>query len=89
MRPSAVQRLTVAETADRYAEMVRAKTSTGALTPRTAEVYVRDVMTFADLAGGERVLDDLSGQDVDAVLLAFARKPDARRRASGTGSSGT
>ncbi|MFI0408929.1 tyrosine-type recombinase/integrase [Actinomadura sp. 3N508] len=85
MRPSAVQRLTVAETADRYAEMVRAKTSTGALTPRTAEVYVRDVLTFADLAGGERVLDDLTGQDVDAVLLAFARKPDARRRAGAAG----
>ncbi|MFI0369668.1 tyrosine-type recombinase/integrase [Actinomadura sp. 1N219] len=90
MRPSAVQRLSVAETTDRYAEMVRAKTSTGALTPRTAEVYVRDVLTFADLAGGERVLDDLTGQDVDAVLLAFARKPDARRRpgAAGAGAAG-
>ncbi|TYC16612.1 tyrosine-type recombinase/integrase [Actinomadura syzygii] len=81
MRPSEIQRLTVAETADRYAEMVRAKTSTGALTPRTAEVYVRDVLTFAELAGGARVLDDLGGQDVDEVLLAFARKPDGRRRA--------
>ncbi|WP_233526114.1 tyrosine-type recombinase/integrase [Actinomadura spongiicola] len=73
--------MTVAESADRYAEMVRAKTSTGALTPRTAEVYVRDVLTFAELAGGGRVLDDLTGQDVDEVLLAFARKPDGRRRA--------
>ncbi|WUI03273.1 tyrosine-type recombinase/integrase [Spirillospora sp. NBC_00431] len=83
-----MERLTVAETADRYAEMVRAKTSTGALTPRTAEVYVRDVLTFADLAGGDRVLDDLTGQDVDAVLLAFARKPDARRRPR-TGAAGS
>lgn len=81
VRPSDVQRVTVAESADRYAEMVRAKTSTGALTPRTAEVYVRDVLTFVELAGGGRVLDDLTGQDVDEVLLAFARKPDGRRRA--------
>jgi site-specific recombinase XerD len=81
--------VSVAEAADGYAEMVRAKTATGALTPRTAEVYVRDVLTFAELAGGDRVLDDLAGRDVDEVLLAFARKPDARRRpgsATGGGS---
>ncbi|TDC42009.1 integrase, partial [Actinomadura sp. KC345] len=69
MRPSDVQRLTVAESVDRYAGMVRAKASTGALTPKTAEVYVRDVVTFAALAGAERVLDDLTGEDVDEVLL--------------------
>ncbi|WP_242894948.1 tyrosine-type recombinase/integrase [Actinomadura litoris] len=79
MRPSDVQRLTVAETADRYVEMVRAKRSTGALAAGTAEVYARDVVTFAALAGPERVLDDLTGEDVDAVLLRFARKPDGRR----------
>lgn len=69
----------MAETVDRYAEMVRAKTSTGALAPGTAEVYARDVHTFAGLAGPERVLDDLTGEDVDEVLLRFARKPDGRR----------
>ncbi|TDC58895.1 integrase [Actinomadura sp. GC306] len=82
MRPSDVQRLTVAECVDRYAGMVRAKTSTGALSPKTAEVYVRDVVTFAALAGADRVLDDLTGEDVDEALLGFARKPDGRRRAA-------
>lgn len=72
--------MTVAEAVDRYAEMVRAKTSTGALAPATAEVYARDVVTFAELAGADRVLDDLTGEDVDEVLLGFARKPDGRRR---------
>ncbi|MFB4320545.1 tyrosine-type recombinase/integrase [Actinomadura sp. 21ATH] len=81
MRPTDVQRLTVQETADRYTEMVRAKSATGALAPGTAEVYARDVLTFAELAGPELVLDDLSGADVDEVLLRFARKPDGRRRA--------
>ncbi|NEA26132.1 tyrosine-type recombinase/integrase [Actinomadura bangladeshensis] len=80
MRPSDVQRLTVAECVDRYGEMVRAKTSTGALAPASAEVYARDVVTFAALAGADRVLDDLTGEDVDEVLLRFARKPDERRR---------
>ncbi|GAA4602038.1 tyrosine recombinase XerC [Actinoallomurus liliacearum] len=69
------------EAADRYAEMVRAKTVTGALAASTAEIYTRDVHTFAVLAGGERVLDDLTGEDVDEVLLRFARKPDGRRKA--------
>ena len=77
----------MAECVDRYAEMVRAKTSTGALAPGTAEVYVRDVMTFAELAGADRVLDDLTGEDVDEVLLGFARKPDGRRR-RGSGRAG-
>ncbi|MFD0850971.1 hypothetical protein ACFQ07_01930, partial [Actinomadura adrarensis] len=80
VRPSDVQRLTVGETVDRYAEMVRAKTATGALAPGTAEVYTRDVHTFAELAGRERVLDDLDGADVDEVMLRFAHKPDGRRR---------
>ncbi|MDF5756697.1 tyrosine-type recombinase/integrase [Spongiactinospora sp. TRM90649] len=79
MRPAALNRLTVQEAGDRYVELVRARTLTGGLSPATAEVYARDVATFADLAGGGRVLDDLDGADVDAVLLAFARKPDGRR----------
>lgn len=79
MRPAEVHRVTVAEAADRYIDMVRAKTLTGALAPGTAEVYTRDVHTFTHLAGGERVLDDLTGEDVDDVLLRFARKPDGRR----------
>ncbi|WP_283136069.1 tyrosine-type recombinase/integrase [Rhizohabitans arisaemae] len=80
MRPVQLNRITVQEAADRYLELVRAKTTTGALSPATAEVYSRDVLTFALIAGPERVLDDLDGPDVDAALLAFGRKPDGRRR---------
>lgn len=73
------------ESADRYLDLVRARTVTGALSPATAEVYSRDVATFAELAGAGLVLDDLTGADVDAVLLAFARKPDGRRVTPGGG----
>src|SRR4051812_14721472 len=79
MRPADLNRVTVQESADRYVELVRAKTLTGALSMATAEVYARDVATFVALAGEETVLDDLTGEDVDAILLAFARKPDGRR----------
>ncbi len=85
MLPVQVNRLTVQEAGDRYVELVRAKTVTGALSPATAEVYARDVATFVRLAGPDRVLDDLTGEDVDAVLLAFARKPDERRKGDGRG----
>lgn len=86
MRPADLERVTVQEAVDRYVELVRARCLTGALSPATVEVYARDVATFARLAGPDRVLDDLDGSDVDAVLLAFARKPDERR--SGTAGSG-
>ncbi|MEV0584640.1 tyrosine-type recombinase/integrase [Nonomuraea sp. NPDC050310] len=85
MRPAELDRLTVAEAADRYVELVRARTLTGGLSASTAEVYARDVATLVELAGEGRVLDDLTGEDVDAILLAFARKPDGRRREPGSG----
>ncbi|WP_246649883.1 tyrosine-type recombinase/integrase [Nonomuraea coxensis] len=75
------------EAADRYVELVRARTVTGGLSASTAEVYARDVATLVELAGADRVLDDLTGEDVDAVLLAFARKPDGRSPA-GSGGGG-
>jgi site-specific recombinase XerD len=83
MRPAKLKRLTVEESADRYVELIRAKTVTGALSPATAELYARDVATFVGLAGADGVLDDLTGEDVDAVLLRFARKPDGRRSSPG------
>ncbi|MEV0387981.1 tyrosine-type recombinase/integrase [Nonomuraea sp. NPDC050643] len=88
MRPAELDRLTVAEAADRYVELVRARTLTGALSRSTAEVYARDVATLVELAGERVVLDDLSGEDVDAILLAFARKPDGRTAAGRSGAGG-
>jgi site-specific recombinase XerD len=85
VRPVKINRLTVQQAADRYVELVRARTVTGALSPATAEVYARDVATLVTLAGPERILDDLTGEDIDAVLLAFARKPDGRRAEPGPG----
>ncbi|MBE1583101.1 tyrosine-type recombinase/integrase [Nonomuraea angiospora] len=87
MRPAELDRLTVAEAADRYVELVRARTVTGALSSSTAEVYARDVATLVELAGADVVLDDLTGADVDALLLAFARRPDGRLRSPSGGQS--
>ncbi|MEO3783945.1 tyrosine-type recombinase/integrase [Actinocorallia sp. B10E7] len=80
MRPTRLVPLTVEDSTTRYADLIRAKTTTGQLSPGTAEIYVRDVLTFCGLAGPHRVLDELTGEDLDEVLLAFAGKPDGRRR---------
>ncbi|MEO5876051.1 MAG: tyrosine-type recombinase/integrase [Streptosporangiaceae bacterium] len=80
MRPADLQLHTVQDAVDRYVEMVQAKTVTGQFSRGTCEVYCRDAATFAQLAGPDRILDDLAGDDLDTVLLAFARKPDWRRR---------
>jgi site-specific recombinase XerD len=80
MRPADLQHVTVQYAVDSYVEMVQAKTVTGQFSPGTAEIYNRDVATFADLAGADRMLDDLAGDDIDAILLAFARRPDGRKR---------
>lgn len=80
MRPADLHLVTVEEAVDLYVEMVRAKTVTGQFSAGTCEVYCRDAATFAALAGAGRVLDDLDGAALDGVLLAFARKPDGRRR---------
>lgn len=79
MRPAELNRIPVHEATARYVELIRARTLTGGLSPSTAEVYARDMATLTDLAGPDQILDDLTGEDVDAVLLAFARKPDGRR----------
>ncbi|WP_043626401.1 tyrosine-type recombinase/integrase [Nonomuraea candida] len=88
MRPAELDRVTVAEAADRYVELVRARTVTGALSPASAEVYARDVATLVELAGADVVLDDLTGADVDAILLAFARRPDGRTARARDGRAG-
>ena len=88
MRPADLQHVTVQEAVDAYVEMVRAKAVMGQFSPGTAEVYNRDVATFAELAGADRVLDDLAGDDIDAILLGFARRPDGRRRPAGPRGAG-
>ncbi len=46
--------------------------------PTTRRSYERDVTEFARLAGPVRVLDDVTGEDVDDVLLRYQTTPDGR-----------
>lgn len=76
--PPRLDRLTVAEAVRRYLATVEVETLRGVLSPATARSYARDVAEFARLAGGDRVLDDVTGTDVDHLLVRYQSAPDAR-----------
>ncbi|MFE6236037.1 tyrosine-type recombinase/integrase [Cellulosimicrobium sp. NPDC057862] len=90
--PPRLERITVAEAANRYLASVAAQTLRGVLSPTTRRSYERDVAEFARLAGPARVLDDVAGEDVDDVLLRYQTTPDGRyadasRKEAGAGRS--
>ncbi|HEV6955168.1 MAG TPA: tyrosine-type recombinase/integrase [Promicromonospora sp.] len=76
--PPRLERISVAEAVRRYLAAVEVETIRGVLSPATARSYSRDVREFGRLAGGERVLDDVTGADVDTVLVRYQAAPDAR-----------
>ncbi|PZR52789.1 integrase [Xylanimonas oleitrophica] len=89
--PPRLTLLTIAEAVDRYLANVRKETVRGVLSPATARSYERDVTELARLLGPERVLDDVTGDDVDDALVRYQSRPDGRyndpSRKSGPGRS--
>ncbi|GAB4085528.1 tyrosine recombinase XerC [Myceligenerans cantabricum] len=76
--PPRLERITVSEAAARYLAVVEVDAVREVLSPATARSYSRDVREFARLAGPATVLDDISGSDVDALLVRYQSAPDAR-----------
>ena len=76
--PPRLERITVDEAARRYLAAVEVETIRGVLSPATARSYTRDVTEFGRLTGRERILDDVTGSDVDTVLVRYQSAPDAR-----------
>ncbi len=76
--PPRLERLTVSEAADRYLASVRVETVRGVLSPATARSYERDVTELVTLLGPARVLDDVTGDDVDDALVRYQASPDGR-----------
>lgn len=75
--------LSVADAATEYLASVEKAVAVGGLARTTADTYTRDIADFVALTDAHRPLDDLTADDLDAVLLAYARTPD-RRYATGT-----
>jgi site-specific recombinase XerD len=76
--PPRLERVRVEEAADRYLASVAAQTVRGVLAATTQRSYVRDVGEFVRLVGADRVLDDVTGDDVDDVLVRYQTTPDRR-----------
>jgi site-specific recombinase XerD len=76
--PPRLDQITVAEAADRYLAAVRRETVRGVLSPATARSYQRDITELVDLLGAERLLDDVTGDDVDDALVRYQAAPDHR-----------
>ncbi|WP_407317812.1 tyrosine-type recombinase/integrase [Isoptericola halotolerans] len=76
--PPRLERLTVAQAADRYLASVRTETVRGILSPATERSYARDVAELVGLLGPGRVLDDVTGDDVDDALVRYQSGPDGR-----------
>ncbi|WP_425953614.1 tyrosine-type recombinase/integrase [Xylanimonas sp. McL0601] len=76
--PPRLTLLTVAEAADRYLDAVRKDAVRGVLSPTTARSYTRDIGELTRLLGPDRVLDDVTGDDVDDALVAYQSLPDGR-----------
>ncbi|ACZ30767.1 integrase family protein [Xylanimonas cellulosilytica DSM 15894] len=76
--PPRLTLLTVGDAVDRYLASVRKDAVRGVLSPATARSYTRDVTELASLLGPLRVLDDVTGDDVDDALVRYQGSPDAR-----------
>jgi site-specific recombinase XerD len=76
--PPRLTLVTVAEAVDRYLASVRVETVRGVLSPTTARSYERDVRELARLLGPERILDEVTGEDVDDALVRYQASPDGR-----------
>lgn len=76
--PPRLERIAVAEAADRYLASVRVETMRGVLSPATARSYERDITELVELLRPGRILDDVTGDDVDDALVRYQARPDGR-----------
>lgn len=76
--PPSLQRLTVAVAVDTYTATFPRSVVMGSLSQVTVDNYVRDLTEFVEIVGGDRILDDLSGEDLDDAVVTYGSKPDGR-----------
>jgi site-specific recombinase XerD len=73
-----LDRLTVTDAATRYLAGVDRSVRGHTLSPTTAANYRRDLTEFITLAGADTILDDLTSDQIDDIVLAYGDQPDGR-----------
>lgn len=63
---------------DRYLDAVSARVTVGNLSPATRDNYAADPADFTRIIGADMIVDDITGQDVDAAIARFGSLPDRR-----------
>lgn len=76
--PASFTALTVDQAVTEYLVGVERRVLTGNLAQTTAANYRRDLSEFVSLAGAQTILDDLSADAIDDIVLAYAAQPDKR-----------
>lgn len=76
--PPPLKRVTVRAAVEEYLKGVARATLSGSLSPATQSNYQRDLAEFVSLVGAEQILDDLTAEDIDDIILAYASRPDKR-----------
>lgn len=76
--PPTLTRITVRDAVAEYLAGVDRSVLSGALTPATRNTYAGDLAEFVALAGPDTVLDDLTADDIDTIVLDYAATPDKR-----------
>lgn len=76
--PPTLTRLAVVDAVTQYLAGVDRAVLSGALTPATRSTYAGDLAEFIALAGPDTILDDLTADDIDTIVLAYAATPDKR-----------
>lgn len=78
----------LAQAVDRYIDAMEARVSVGQLSERTVSNYRADLRHFVTFVGESVLVDDVTAEQVDEALLAFTKRPDARRRENARGKAG-
>ena len=76
--PPKLTRVTVADAVEKYLATLPKAVATGSMSAVTAANYRRDLAEFVELVADGTILDDMTGSDLDDIVVAYASKPDGR-----------
>lgn len=77
--PKKLETITVREAILRYCEALSLQVLSNTKAESTVATYERDLADFERLIGAERVLDSITGSELDQVLVRYKGEPDRRR----------
>jgi site-specific recombinase XerD len=76
--PPTLTRITIATAVQNYLTNTERAVTGGTLSATTADNYRRDLTEFVTLAGADTILDDLTAEHLDDIVLTYAATPDRR-----------